>query len=114
MRLDVTTHEIELTPDLREQVKRRIHFALGRFSARIKTVSVCLADVNGPRGGVDKCCVVRIQAGLRRAVVIREQHSDVHAAIAIAADRAQRSMTRQLHLLGRQRSEQPREQPKWI
>lgn len=31
-------------------------------------------------------------------IVIREQHHDIHAAVAIAADRAGRSMTRQLQL----------------
>ena len=98
MKLELTAHSIELTPDFRESVGRRIHFALGRFADRIKSVSVRVADVNGPRGGIDKCCIVRIYAGLRRTVVIREQRSDVHAAVAVAAERAGRSMTRQLQL----------------
>jgi ribosome-associated translation inhibitor RaiA len=98
MRLKLTTQGVELTPDLRERVWRRIHFALGRFSAGIKSVSVRLTDVNGPRGGVDKCCVVSIQPVMCPAVVIREQHNDVHAAVAIAAERAGRCITRQLHL----------------
>ena len=98
MKVELTADGLKVTPDLSERVGRRIHFALGRFAGRIKNVSVRLADVNGPRGGVDKACTVRIQAGLRRALIIREQQSDIHTAVAIAAERAGRSITRQLNL----------------
>jgi len=65
MRLQVTSHRIDLTADLKDFVARRIHFALGRFAGRIKALSVRLDDLNGPREGMDKCCAIRVNASAR-------------------------------------------------
>ena len=96
MRFELTAQGIELTPDLRERVQRRVYFALGRHSGRITRVSIRLQDVNGPRGGPDKFCLVRVEAGSGPPVVIRERQSNVHAAVAFAAERAERFLSRQL------------------
>ena len=54
MRVSVQGKRLKAGPDLRGEVKRRLHFALGRFDDVIRQVTVHLADVNGPRGGIDK------------------------------------------------------------
>ncbi len=101
MKLQLTAHGIELTPELRERVQRRLYFALGRFSRRIARLSIRLDDVAGPNGASDKCCTVRVEAGLSQAVVVREHQDDIHAALALALERAARTVERRLHLLGR-------------
>lgn len=98
MRLELSACGIELTPELREHVERRMYFALGRLGERIRKVSVRLTDVNGPRGGLDKSCTVRIEAGLGTPIIIREQKSSIHAAVAVAAERAERFLARQIRL----------------
>ncbi|MBK7927147.1 MAG: HPF/RaiA family ribosome-associated protein [Bryobacterales bacterium] len=98
MKLHLTTHGIELTPELREGVLRRLRFALSRFTARIARLTVLLSDANGPSGGVDKHCLIRVDAGLPQPVVIRERHENLHAAIASAAERAGRSLERKLRI----------------
>jgi len=37
--------------------RTRLEFALGRFAGRVRSVSVSLTDLNGPRGGLDKKCL---------------------------------------------------------
>jgi ribosome-associated translation inhibitor RaiA len=96
MKMRLVARGIELTADLEEFVKRRIHFALGRFAGRIKSVSVRLADMNGPRGGVDKRCDIRVDVGLRKEVIVCEQHDNIHEAVAFAVQRADRAVQRQL------------------
>jgi putative sigma-54 modulation protein len=96
MKLRLATRGIELTADLKDYVKRRIHFALGRFAGKIKSVSVRLADLNGPRGGVDKSCHIRVDVGLRQEVIVCERHDNIHAAVAFAVGRADRAVRRQL------------------
>ena len=46
-----------LSPSLAPLARRRLEFALGRFSARVRSLTVRLADLNAPRGGVDKHCL---------------------------------------------------------
>ena len=101
MRLQLTAHGIELTPELREYVQRRIHFALGRFSRRIERLWVRLSEVDGPRVSLDKWCTIRVDAGLSQVVVVSERQDDIHAAVALAVDRSARTVERRLRLLDR-------------
>ncbi|MCX6632979.1 MAG: HPF/RaiA family ribosome-associated protein [Candidatus Solibacter sp.] len=98
MKVRLTAHGIELSAELRDYVTRRVHFGLGRFVGRIKSLSVRLADINGTRCGFDKCCDIRVDAGLSREVVVREEQATIHAAVALAMERAERSLKRQVSL----------------
>ncbi len=98
MVLRLAARGIELSADLNEYVRRRAHFSLGRFAGRIKRLSISLSDSNGPRGGVDKHCDIRVDVGLRQRVIVRERQATIHAAVAFAVDRAERAVERQLKL----------------
>ena len=60
MKIDIQTHGFTLTDALRTQTERRLRFAFGGLGARVGRVGVRLTDENGPRGGVDKRCALRI------------------------------------------------------
>lgn len=45
-----------LSSSLAPLARRRLEFALGRLGARVRSLTVRLADLNAPRGGVDKHC----------------------------------------------------------
>ncbi len=96
MRLDIRAQGFDLTPALRDHAERRLAFALLRFRDRLTGVTVRLADDNGPRGGVDKRCVLRVRLAGMRVTVITERAVDVYAAIDRAADRAGRIVARRL------------------
>ena len=98
MKARLTAHGIELSTELRDYVTRRVHFGLGRFVGSIKSLTVRLADINGPRGGIDKCCQIRVDAGLNQKVVVRERQETIHAAVALAMERVERAVERQLSL----------------
>ena len=110
MKLRLSARGVELSAELKDYVNRRVHFSLGRFAGKIKHLSIRMADVNGPRGGIDQCCDIRIDAGLRQKVVVRERQATIHAAVAFALERAERSVERQLSLanLAGRRSANPR------
>ena len=96
MKMRLAARGIELSGDFEDYLRRRVHFSLGRFAARIRSLSIRLADVNGPRGGVDKCCDVRVDVGLRQQVIVRERQANLRAAVAFAMERAERAVQRQL------------------
>lgn len=103
MKLSMRAKGLRLTGKLREHVERRLHFALGRFSDRVRGVSVLLEDVNGPRGGLDTRCKIRARLAPSGTVVVEETRLHAFSAVALAADRAGRLMSRRLERLGRRR-----------
>jgi ribosome-associated translation inhibitor RaiA len=96
MQLHIKGQNLCLAPAVIDRIERRLRFALSRFADRIVRVTARLADLNGPRGGVDKQCliVVRFRAG--GEVVIEDTAADVDTALDRGADRAQRAVTRAL------------------
>ncbi|MBL8383547.1 MAG: ribosome-associated translation inhibitor RaiA [Burkholderiales bacterium] len=89
----ITSHGFTATTAIRTHVRKRLGFALDRLSGRIDHVSVTLTDVNGPRHGVDKSCLVRIVAA-GRELVCATVDSDVYRLIDRAAERAGRLLRR--------------------
>ncbi len=96
MRIDIQALGFELTPALRAHTKRRLHFALGRSDTQVSRLWVRLSDLNGPRGGDDKRCHVRITLTDAPEVVIEDTEADLYVAIDRAADRAGRTVARRL------------------
>jgi len=96
MQLDIRGRNLRLTPALLDHVDRRIRFALGRFAARLSRVAIRVADVNGPRGGIDKRCWIHLELGGRRALTIEEVDADLYVAIDRASERAGRATERAL------------------
>lgn len=88
MWLDVVGRGVEVSRAGREQVERRFRVALGRVAERLGRVTVRLSDVNGPKGGVDKRCVVTAEVVGLGTAVVRDADSDLDALVGRAADRA--------------------------
>ncbi len=98
MKMRLAAHGIELSGDLKDYIRRRVHFSLGRFAGSIRSLSIRLADIKGPRGGVDKRCDIRVDVGLRQQVIVCERQANLHTAIAFAMERAERAVQRKLKL----------------
>lgn len=90
MRLEVRALTGDLSDDLKEQVERRLRFSLARFSDRVSRVTACLADQNGPRGGVDQCCRIKVHLFPRGKIMAEATDVDMPAAVSRAADRIAR------------------------
>ena len=97
MFIEIRTHGFPLTAPLREHAERRLRFALTRTGEGIRSVSLTLGDINGPRGGCDKTCSVRIARHNRPVLVIGQTAEDMYAAIDRAADRAGRALAREIN-----------------
>ncbi|MEZ5318064.1 MAG: HPF/RaiA family ribosome-associated protein [Vicinamibacterales bacterium] len=77
-----------------EHVRRRATSAFGRLGARVGPLVVSLGDVNGPRGGRDKRCTVRVRLPGRGSIVVRETAHDLYAAVDRGLRRAAFAVTR--------------------
>lgn len=99
MELEVRGRHLQVSEALRAHLARRLGFALGRISHRIGTIRVRLEDVNGPKGGIDKRCRIRVAGDGGWLVLVEEHDSDVYAAVDRAAERAGRAVQRTLERL---------------
>lgn len=82
-------------------VQRRLQFALGRFAGRVRSLTVRLTDLNGPRGGPDKKCLISVRlTSPRRVIVVEDVDPDAAVAISRAAERVSRAVARAVQAAG--------------
>lgn len=79
---------------LRRYVSLKVSAALARWTGRLAQVVVRVADVNGPRGGLDKVCSIHLLVPHRSFVVVTAVASDYYAAVDLAVSRACRAAAR--------------------
>ena len=96
MQIDIQARDFSLTKALRRHVERRLGFALSTRYDQIKRILVRLSDINGPRGGNDKCCHLHVVMPGQADVIIEDTQANLYVAIDRAADRASRAVTRKL------------------
>lgn len=77
---------------LRRHVTELVHRSLRRLGRRLSWVVVHLDDVNGPKGGADKRCLVRIQSDAGALAVAEVRDADAIAAADQGIRRALRGL----------------------
>jgi len=88
-----------LDDDDRVYVRRRLTSKLGKFATHIERLTARFADVNGPRGGIDTTCAIKVVISGLDSVVYKARASDPRTALDEAATGAARAVRR---TLGRQ------------
>jgi ribosome-associated translation inhibitor RaiA len=67
-----------------------------RFSGAIRSVTVRIADINGPKGGADKRCHVTIRGAALGTIIIEDLSADPYSAVDLVLERAARAAGREL------------------
>jgi ribosome-associated translation inhibitor RaiA len=80
----------------RDYLRRKLGTKLGKFARAVERVSVRIHDVNGPRGGVDKVCAIKVVLSGLPSVVIEERHASLQAAMDRAIGRTERAVRRSM------------------
>lgn len=95
MRIQIHAQKIEIDETIEAYVERRLQFALGRFTDVVRRVEVTLSDINGPKGGHDKQCRIRVDLNWQSSPVFAEiLHEDLRTSIDLTADRLGRAVAR--------------------
>jgi ribosomal subunit interface protein len=81
MQISIRTRDIELTDALRDQIERRLKFALDAFQDHVQDALVYLMDLNGPKGGVDKLAQITIRVPGVGELAVRETGTTMPAAL---------------------------------
>ena len=99
MQLNIQARGFVLTDALRNYTEKRLKFAVARDDNVVMRAHIRLADINGPRGGVDKRCQVELALAGQSNIVIEDTQDDLYFAIDRACDRAMRTLNRRLERL---------------
>jgi putative sigma-54 modulation protein len=96
MIIEINNSKTKLIPSQVDWVKNRLRFSLSRFNGSVSKVLVRFDDVNGPKGGVDKCCLITVKLRVAGDVVVKGDGRDYFSAIGNCAGRLQRTINRTL------------------
>lgn len=87
---------VELDSEDRALIRRKLGAKLGKFVASIERVTVRMTDTNGPRGGVDHVCQVKVVLSGLPSVVVERRDASPHAAIDLALRATGQAVRRRL------------------
>lgn len=109
MQIQLIDGHIATTPGMLAFVHTRIAAAVGRFASRLREVRVRITDINGPKGGLDKRCVILATVNGRgkkggSVVIARDCAADFYAAIAGASHTLKRLVARCMESHSRSRT----------
>jgi ribosome-associated translation inhibitor RaiA len=88
---------------LRAYASRRLSFATRRFERRIRHVMVRLADLNGPKRGVDSRCSISVDLTDGRHLFVHATAPWPFASLTKAASRLNTALRREFDRSGWQR-----------
>lgn len=91
---NVRVSGVNLTDDERTYIRKKLGMKLGKFSPSIERVTVRVKDVNGPRGGVDQICRVKVVLSGFPSVVFESRAASVRDAINGTLSGAERAVRR--------------------
>lgn len=72
---------VDLDSEKRKSIRQQLGASLGKFRSAIERVSVRVEDVNGPRGGIDQVCRIKVVLSDLPSVVFEDRNASLDAAI---------------------------------
>ena len=94
----ITGKGVEIDSTLKAYIRRRIDFALSRFSTRVGHVRVVVTNKSGPFLKIEKICRIRVQLLGKMTVAVTSSDDDVHVAIAHATDQLHSIVARRIEV----------------
>ena len=85
---------LSLYEDDRAYIRQRLGEKLGKYADSIERVTVRLEDVNGPRGGVDQACRIKVVLSGLPSVVVEHKAASLKPALTGAITSVERAVRR--------------------
>lgn len=109
--MDITTRaqDFEMSTAIDRFVRDQVSSMLRRFDEDIIAADVFMKDINGPKGGIDKQALIRVQLRNGQVIALETQHEHLYAAIKKGTKRTRQAVRRQLRKSRRVRKQRMRE-----
>lgn len=95
MNIKIQSRDFLLTDALHRQISAKLQLILSRYGHRIRKTEVTLSDVNGPKGGEDKRCIMKFRINHLKTIVVQDTTNDMYESISNCAMRVRRTLERQ-------------------
>jgi hypothetical protein len=93
---NIRVEGVRLDDDDSTYIRRRLGEKLGKYARRLERVTVRMRDINGPRGGVDIQCRIKLVLSGLPSVVVEERAQRLRPALTRALAGAERAVRRTL------------------
>ena len=80
----------------RAYIRRKLRTKLAKFGASVERVSIRMEDLNGPRGGVDQVCRIKVVLSGLPSVILEQRGASLEAAVDGALDGVERAVRRRV------------------
>jgi hypothetical protein len=87
---------IEMEDHDRDNIARKLGMKLGKFASSIERITVRLSDTNGPKGGQDQICQIKVVLSGLPSIVVEEGDSALPNAVDRAMKRTAVAVRRRL------------------
>jgi hypothetical protein len=98
--LTVRPGSVEVAPELHRRIHRDLGRRIERYAQNITHVTVRFDDINGPRGGIDTVCRVKLSVKGAGHIVAEAQGADAEEAFRVASAQAKTALGRVLDRKG--------------
>jgi hypothetical protein len=72
---------VEINRSARARIRRELRTKLVKFAASVERASVRIGDLNGPRGGVDQVCRIKVVLSGLPSVVLEQRGATLDGAV---------------------------------
>jgi ribosome-associated translation inhibitor RaiA len=92
--LNLRTSGVRVDEALQTYARDRAGRKIGKFATHIERATIRFSDVNGPRGGVDTECKIKVVVSGAASVVVAERATDARSALDAALDTVEGAIRR--------------------
>jgi sigma 54 modulation/S30EA-like ribosomal protein len=85
---------VEVDQRARTHIRRKLRTKLAKFAASVERASVRIGDLNGPRGGVDQVCRIKVVLSGLPSVVFEQRGATLEAVVDGALTGVERAVRR--------------------
>jgi hypothetical protein len=96
MRLEIRSKGVEVGPRLRDSIKRRLRFVLGRFGRRIGRLTVDIAELASPDWPEARRCRIVARLIRSRKLCVEETGPDLADVVELATHRVGQLVRREI------------------
>ena len=111
MEILVRSQNVMLPPHGSADLATRVRCMFGRMAGNVARLHIALKDVNGPRGGRDKVCVIRAELSGGGHVVVQHRDSRLRRAIGRSLRRAKSMVSEETRRQREKRRQPPPRDP---
>lgn len=96
MQLNISTRKVNISYLEKQDIVQKLKSSLSYFEPQVYSALLTITDVNGPKGGKDMLCKIRLKLAGIPSILIQEKSESLRNAIDGAIRRAKQTLKRKV------------------